>query len=148
NPPAFEKIPLNDQLSSNYSRGVGMSLSIPLWNGNQARSVVNRAKISYQNATLSEQLAKNNLNKVINQALYDLKAAQKRFESTQSAYNSSKEAFNVVEQRYTVGLVNTLDYYQTQVNLNKAAFDVIQAKYDLLFKTKVIDFYLSKPINF
>jgi len=93
-------------------------------------------------------LAKNNLNKVINQALYDLKAAQKRFESTQSAYNSSKEAFNVVEQRYTVGLVNTLDYYQTQVNLNKAAFDVIQAKYDLLFKTKVIDFYLGKPINF
>jgi outer membrane protein len=47
-----------------------------------------------------------------------------------------------------VGLVNTLDYYQTQVNLNKAAFDVIQAKYDLLFKTKVIDFYLGKPINF
>ena len=148
NPPAFEKIPLNDQLSSNYSRGVGMSLNIPLWNGNQARSVVNRAKISYQNANLSEQLAKNNLNKVINQALYDLKAAQKRFESTQSAYNSSKEAFNVVEQRYAVGLVNTLDYYQTQVNLNKAAFDVIQAKYDLLFKTKVIDFYLGKPINF
>jgi outer membrane protein len=147
-PPAFEKIPLNDQLSGNYSRGVGVSVSIPLWNGNQARSVVNRAKISYQNATLSEQLAKNNLNKVINQALYDLKAAQKRFESTQSAYNSSKEAFNVVEQRYTVGLVNTLDYYQTQVNLNKAAFDVIQAKYDLLFKTKVIDFYLGKPINF
>lgn len=148
NPPSFEKIPLNDQLSSNYSRGLGMSLSIPLWNGNQARSQVNRAKIAYQNATLSEQLAKNNLNKVVNQALYDLKAAQKRFESTQSAYNSSKEAFNVVEQRYQVGLVNTLDYYQTQVNLNKAAFDVIQAKYDLIFKTKVIDFYLGKPINF
>lgn len=148
NPVAFEKIPLNDQLSSNYSRGLGLGLSIPLWNGHQARSMVNKAKITYQNATLSEQLAKNNLNKVINQALYDLKAAQKRFESTQSAYNSSKEAFNVVEQRYNVGLVNSLDYYQTQVNLNRAAFDVIQAKYDLIFKTKVIDFYLGKPINF
>jgi len=144
----LEDIPLNDQLRDNYSRGVGLSLSIPLWNGYQARSVVNRAKINYQNASLSEQLAKNNLNKIINQAVYDLKAAEKRFASNQSAYASSQAAFETIEQRYQVGLVNSLDFYQAQVNLNKAQFDLIQSKYDLIFRIKVIDFYLGKPLNF
>lgn len=148
NPAEFEKIPFNDQITDNYNRGLGLSLSIPIWNGHQARSSVNRAKINYQNATLSEQLAKNNLNKVINQAVYDLKAAEKRYASNQSAYASSQAAFEVIEQRYNVGLVNALDFNQAQLNLNKAQFDLIQAKYDLIFRTKVIDFYLGKPINF
>ncbi len=144
----LEDIPLNDQLRDNYNRGVGLSLNIPLWNGYQARSVVNRAKINYQNASLSEQLAKNNLNKIINQAVYDLKAAEKRFASNQSAYASSQAAFETIEQRYQVGLVNSLDFNQAQVNLNKAQFDLIQSKYDLIFRIKVIDFYLGKPLNF
>ena len=144
----LEDIPLNDQLTDNYNRGVGINLNIPLWNGYQARSTVNRAKINYQNAMLSEQLAKNNLNKIINQAVYDLKAAEKRFASNQSAYASSQAAFETIEQRYQVGLVNSLDFYQAQVNLNKAQFDLIQSKYDLIFRAKVIDFYLGKPLNF
>lgn len=144
----LEEIPLNEQLTDNYNRGVGINLSIPLWNGYQARSVVNRAKLNYQNASLSEQLAKNNLNKIINQAVYDLKAAEKRFASNQSAYESSLAAFETIEQRYQVGLVNSLDFYQAQVNLNKAQFDLIQSKYDLIFRIKVIDFYLGKPLNF
>jgi outer membrane protein len=93
-------------------------------------------------------LAKNNLNKIINQAVYDLKAAEKRFASNQSAYASSQAAFETIEQRYQVGLVNSLDFNQAQVNLNKAQFDLIQSKYDLIFRIKVIDFYLGKPLNF
>lgn len=148
NPPAFEEMPLRDQIRNNYSRGFGFNLSIPLWNGYQTRSTVKRAKINFQNASLSEQLAKNNLNKVINQAVYDLKAADKRYVSNQSAYTASKTAFEAIEQRYQIGLVNSVDFYQAQLNLNKAEFDLIQAKYDLIFRIKVIDFYLGKPIIF
>ena len=104
--------------------------------------------INFQNAMVSEQLAKNNLNKVIYQAVYDLRAAEKRFYSAQTAYESSKEAFNVIEQRYAVGLVNSLDFNQAQTNLNKAQFDQIQARYDFIFRSKVIDFYLGNPITF
>ncbi|OYZ46918.1 MAG: hypothetical protein B7Y19_08295 [Sphingobacteriales bacterium 24-40-4] len=107
-----------------------------------------RANINFQNAMLSEQLTKNNLNKVINQAVYDLRAAEKRYYSAQTAYESSKEAFNVIQQRYAVGLVNSLDFNQAQTNLNKAQFDQIQARYDLIFRSKVIDYYLGNPITF
>jgi len=137
-----------EQVRENFNQFIGFGLSIPIFNGLAAKSNVRRANINFQNAMVSEQLAKNNLNKVINQAVYDLRAAEKRFYSAQTAYISSKEAFNVIEQRYAVGLVNSLDFNQAQTNLNRAQFDQIQARYDFIFRSKVIDFYLGNPITF
>ncbi|MGA9648049.1 MULTISPECIES: TolC family protein [Pedobacter] len=137
-----------DQIDQRLGQSIGMSLQIPIFNGFTARSSVRRAKITYQNTLTSEQLAKNNLNKVIFQATTDLKAAESRYGSTQNAFNAQKDAFYVVEQRYNVGLVNSLDYSTAQTNRNKAEIDFIQAKYDLLFRAKVIDYYLGKQITF
>ncbi len=137
-----------EQVRDNFNQFLGFGLTIPIFNGLLTKSNVRRANINFQNAMVSEQLAKNNLNKVINQAVYDLRAAEKRFYSAQTAYESSKEAFNVIEQRYAVGLVNSLDFNQAQTNLNKAQFDQIQARYDFIFRSKVIDFYLGNPITF
>jgi len=144
----FEKTPFRDQINENINQSFGFGLSIPLFNGYSARSSVRRAKINYQNAEINEQIEKNNLNKTVNQAVSDLRAAEKRYNSTTYAFQSSKDAFNVIEQRYNVGLVNSLDYNQAQTNLNKAQFDQIQAKYDLIFRSKVIDYYLGNPISF
>ncbi len=137
-----------EQTKDNFNQFIGFGLNIPIFNGLAAKSNVRRANINFQNAMLSEQLVKNNLNKVINQAVYDLRAADKRYYSAQTAYASSLEAFNVIQQRYAVGLVNSLDFNQAQTNLNKAQFDQIQARYDLIFRSKVIDYYLGNPITF
>lgn len=137
-----------EQVRDNFNQFLGFGLTIPIFNGLATRSNVRRANVNFQNALVSEQIAKNNLNKVINQAVYDLRAAEKRFYSAQTAYESSKEAFNVIEQRYAVGLVNSLDFNQAQTNLNRAQFDQIQARYDFIFRSKVIDFYLGNPITF
>lgn len=145
---SFRNATLGTQAKDNFNQFIGFGLSIPIFNGLAARSSVRRAKINFQNSVINEQLAKNNLNKVINQAVYDLRAAEKRYYSAQSAFQSSQEAFNVIEQRYTVGLVNSLDYNQAQTNLNKAQFDQIQSRYDFIFRSKVIDYYLGNPITF
>lgn len=148
NGPIYGSSDFGSQLSENFNQTVGFSLSIPIFNGSSSRIAVNRAKIRYQNALYAEELQKNNLNKVINQAVLDLKAAEKRYYSAKSAYESSKTAFYAIEQRYNVGLVNSLDYNQSQTELNQAEFDVIQAKYDLIFRSKLIDFYLGNPLTF
>ena len=137
-----------DQIKNNLGKGIGMSLSIPVFNGLQARSGVTRAKIDLMQTETQEQLAKNNLNKVIYQAVADLKAAEARYSSTNNAFNAQKDAFYVVEQRYNVGLANSLDYSTAETNRNKSELDFIQAKYDLIFRTKLIDYYLGKQIIF
>lgn len=136
------------QIKDNFNQYVGLNLSIPIFNGFLTRSNVRRAKINYQNTQVQEQLTKNNLSKVISQAVYDLKAAEGRYSSTQKAFLAQKDAFYVIEQRYNVGLVNSLDFSTAQTNRNKAEIDFIQAKYDLLFRAKVIDYYLGKQIVF
>jgi len=138
----------SDQLSNNFYQSIGLSVSIPIFNGLSAKSNVKRAKINYEDFKLQESLTKNTLNKVIAQAIADLRAADSRYSSTQNTFSAQKDAFNVIEQRYNVGLVNSLDYNTSRTNMNKAETDFIQAKYDLLFRSKVIDYYLGKQITF
>jgi len=140
--------PFNTQISNNFYQSIGFSLQIPIFNGLQASSNVKRARINYEDFRLQESLTKNTLNKVIAQAIADLRAADSRYSSTQNTFNAQKDAFNVIEQRYNVGLVNSLDYNTSRTNRNKAETDFIQAKYDLLFRSKVIDYYLGKQISF
>lgn len=137
-----------NQLKNNISKGISLSLSVPIFNGLQARFGVKRAQINLMQTETQEQLAKNNLNKVIYQAVADLKAAESRYQSTTNAFQAQKDAYYVIEQRYNVGLVNSLDYSTALTNKNKAEIDMIQAKYDLLFRSKVIDYYLGKQIIF
>lgn len=137
-----------DQLADNFGKFVSMSIQIPIFNGFTTRSTVRKAKITYMQRRTDEQIAKNNLIKVINQAVADLGAAKSRYTSTQNAFQAQKDAFYVIEQRYNVGLVNSLDFSTAQTNRNKAEIDFILAKYDLIFRAKVIDYYLGKQIAF
>lgn len=133
---------------NNFGQFLGFNLSIPIFNNYRSKSQFNIAKIRYENAKLSEQLVKNNLNKTIGQAVLDLKSAIKSYAATQSAFTSSRDAFNVIKQRYEVGLVNVIELNTSQTNYNRAEFDFIQAKYNVLFRSKVIDFYLGNPLTF
>jgi outer membrane protein len=132
---------------NNFGQFLGFNLAVPIFNNYRNRANYNISKIRFENAKLSEQLAKNNLNKIINQATQDLKSAVKSYSATKSAFDSSKEAFNVIQQRYDVGLVNVIELNTSQTNYNKAEFDFIQAKYNIIFRQKVIDFYLGNPLT-
>ncbi len=139
NPPSFY-----EQSKSNFNQTLVVGLTIPIFNGFSARSAIRSAKVKYEDAKVSEQLVKNNLNKIINQAILDAQAAEKKYSSSQVAYAASKDAFDATEKRHLVGLVNTLDYNKAQTDLNNAQFEVIKAEYDLMFRRKTIDFYLGK----
>jgi outer membrane protein len=132
---------------NNFGQFLGFNLSIPIFNNYRNRATYNISKIRYENTKISEQLAKNNLNKIINQAVQDLKSAVKSYSANKSAFESSKEAFYVIKQRYDVGFVNVIELNTSQTNYNKSEFDFIQAKYNIIFRVKVIDFYLGNPLT-
>lgn len=138
---------LGKQLSDNFNQSVGISLQIPIFNRFSARTSVRKAKISYDNAQVTSQLARNNLSKIIYQAVWDVQAADKKYQSTLQTYEANKDAFNVIQQRYNVGLVNSLDYNTSLTNLNTSQFNLIQAKYEVVFRSKIIDYYLGNPIK-
>ncbi|NCD71617.1 TolC family protein [Mucilaginibacter agri] len=139
--------PFASQFGDHYNGSVGLNLQIPIFNRFQSRTTVRKAKLSYQNAELATQLAKNTLTKTISQAVLDVQAADKKYQSALQTYQANKDAYNVTQQRYNVGLVNSLDYNTSLTNLNKSQFDMIAARYELIFRSKVIDYYLGNPIT-
>src|SRR5690606_34539081 len=114
NEPIYERVNFGEQLKENESPYIGLSLRIPIFNRFQTRTSVNKAKINYQYALTNEQLAKNNLNKIIAQAVLDLRAAKTRYYSTETAFTSAKDAFEVINQRYEVGLANSVELFTAQ----------------------------------
>ncbi|MFI5158170.1 MAG: TolC family protein [Sphingobacteriales bacterium] len=138
---------ITNQFSNNLNESFGVSLQIPIFNRFTAHTAVKKAKLNYEYAQLSTELAKNTLSKTITQAVLDVQAAEKQYISAQQTYYANKEAFNVVQQRYNVGLVNSLDYNTSLTNYNKAETDMIEAKYAVVFRSKVIDYYLGNPIK-
>ncbi len=143
----FGPYPFTNQFGNNFNQSVGVSLQIPIFNRYQARTNVRKAKLNYQNAELSSQLARNTLSKTIIQAILDLQAADKQYQSATQTFEANKDALNVTQQRYNVGLVNTLNYNTAITNYNKAQNDMIQARYTVIFRSKVIDYYLGNPIS-
>ncbi|MNE07777.1 outer membrane channel protein [compost metagenome] len=143
----FGTTPFKDQFKNNRGSMLSFTLQIPIFNGLQVRNSTSKAKISYQNAIATEELTKNTLNKTIAQAVADLRAAEKKNVSAQSSYESLKKAYEYSQKRFDVGLINSLDLNIAKTNYSKAESEALQAKYDMIFKSKVIDYYLGKPLT-
>jgi len=144
---SFSPKPWSDQFNDNLNETVGLNLSIPIFNGWTARSRVAQAKIGIENANLDLNLQKNNLYKTIQQAYNDAVAAFNKNGAAQKKVKATSESFKYAEQKYNVGLINSVEYNDAKKEYNNALSESIQAKYDYVFKTTVIDFYLGKPLT-
>jgi outer membrane protein len=145
--PTFGAYPFFNQLQDNASAGVGLGLSIPIFNGWQVSSNIANARIMQENARLELQSQKLALYSTIQQAYADALAALKKFTATKQALVSMEESFKYTETRFEVGLVNTVDYNTSKNQLILTQSDLLQAKYDFIFKTKILNFYKGEPIT-
>lgn len=140
--------PFDNQFSDNLSQSVSLNLTIPLFNGYTSRSSVERNKVSTIQANINLVDAENRLRQAIETAHNDATAAAKTFASSAKAVKAREEAFRMTKQRYDAGASNYVDYQVSENNLFQAKSDQVRAKYDLIFKKKVLDFYQGKPIDY
>ncbi|MES2808941.1 MAG: TolC family protein [Bacteroidota bacterium] len=147
NVPVYSPYSAFNQIADNLNQNIGLSVQIPIFNKFNTRSNVRRSELNFQTAQLNTQISKNNLSKTIIQAVLDLQAADKQYQSATQTFEANKDALNVTKQRYDVGLVNSLDYNTAVTNFNKSQTDMIQARYSVIFRSKIIDYYLGKTIS-
>lgn len=143
----FDVKPWSDQLEDNNNRSVGFYLNIPIFNGWQTRNAITRARIAMESAEHDLQLTKNNLRKVIEQSYADALAALKRYGSATKQVEAQSEAFKYAEQKFDVGLINSVEYNEIKKELTLAQSELLQAKYDYIFKTTILSFYMGNPLS-
>lgn len=139
--------PFWDQIKDNANTNVGLSISVPIFNGLQVKTSISNARISLENARYNLDLENNMLYKDIQQAYADALGAYKKYKATEKNVVALQKAFQYAEQRFTVGLVNSLDYTTAKTRLSKAQTDLLSAKYELVFKSKILDFYRGNPLS-
>jgi outer membrane protein len=136
-----------DQVDDNFYKYIGLSLNIPIFNGLVSHTNIKKARLSAEDTDLDLQLARLNLRKTIEQAYGDARAALNRHQASRKSVTALEEAFKYTDQKYNVGLLTSVDYNLAKNQLLEAQSNMLQAKYDYIFRLKVLDFYMGKPLG-
>jgi outer membrane protein len=139
--------PFKTQIKNNRNSGVGLSLNIPILNGWQVNKNISNSKLSVENSEFALDASKKQLYKNIQQAYTDAIAALKKLNVSIKAIASTEESFRYTESKFNLGMVTSVDYNAAKTQLLKAQADMAQAKYEFIFKTKVLDFYKGLPLT-
>jgi outer membrane protein len=145
--PEYKEYPFLDQLEDNANTGIMFNLSIPIFNGWQARQSISNAKVQVINARYNLQREENQLHKDIQNAHADASAAWTKYQAARKTVESMQESFKYTQKKFEVGLVNSVEFNTAKNNLIKAQSDLLQAKYEYIFKTRILDFYQGKSIK-
>lgn len=135
------------QLKTSKSPGAGITLNIPILNGWQVNKNISNSKYNVEINEYALEGTKKQLYKNIQQAYTDATASLKKLNVSIKAIASTEESFRYTEQKFNVGMVTPVDYNAAKTQLLKAQSDNAQAKYEFLFKTKVLDFYKGLPLK-
>lgn len=138
----------SEQLRDNIAKSASLQLQIPIFNGYQTRATVKRSYFNTQQAEINLTSAENTLRQSVETAYNDASASSKTYQSALKLVNARDEAFRMLKQRYDNGAANFVEYQTAENVLFQAKSDLVRAKYDFIFKKKVLDFYQGKPIEF
>jgi outer membrane protein len=140
-------IPFGDQLRQNERKTVGLTLTIPIFNRFEIRNSVRSARVAIVNRELMMENAKKTLYKEIQQAYFNAAAAQDQYIASGKAVEAGREAFSYAEERYSAGKSSVFEYGEARTKYAQSLSQQAQAKYNFIFRAKILDFYNGKPIT-
>ena len=146
-PNSMVEYTVGNQLMDNWNQFVGIGIQVPIFNGGQVHSAVQRAKIQEHNAYLDLRQSELNVRQTIERAYLDAVGALAVYEASKSAAEASKEALENARTNFELGTISAFDFSLSQNQYVAAESRAIQSKYDYLFKVKVLEFYLFNQIT-
>lgn len=143
----IETASFSSQWHQNFNKYLQFSLSIPLFNRFATRNRVKSARIQKNALQWRLEESKKTLYKEIQQAYYNALAAEAKYRSSQSASEASEASFKLMSEKYANGKATATEYNEVRTLWMKALSDHIQARYDYLFRSKILDFYKGEPLK-
>ncbi len=144
---ALEDNPYSNQIDENFGQNIGLSLSIPIYNNHRNLINMDRAELNMISNQYTAEINKQNLKNDIQTSLSNARAAKRSLAASERTVEASKAAFQNSEKQFQLGTINTFEYATAKNNLDQAEVDLIIAKYDYIFKLKVLDFYQGKKLE-
>lgn len=140
--------PFSDQLNQNFNQSVFFSMSIPLFNNFSVKSSIEQAEVNTLRAAYQLEQTRQSLTANIESAWADARAAQENTVAQEAALAAAERAFLNTEKRYEAGAATAIDYADARTLFDNARVNALRAKYDLAFKSRILEFYMGKAISF
>ena len=136
-----------DQFDDNKGYSFGLGLQIPIFNGFAISNGIKRAELNYERQMNQLDQEELNLEKTINTVYTDAQGAVKIYFAAQKSVAAQEESFRYAQEKYNVGVMNSFEYSQIKNRLVKAQSDLLRAKYDYIFKIKLLEFYYGVQVD-
>lgn len=140
-------LPFMEQLYRNDGVTYGLQLSVPILNGFATRNQVKRNEINVKRAEFQLEQAELDLEANVYQAYTDAQGAFEVYEASLVAAEAQEKAFEYATERYDVGLTNAFDFSQAKIRYENTQREALRAKYDYIFKLKVVELYFGIPVR-
>lgn len=134
-----QNLPFADQFKNNISTGVGLNLSIPIFNRFETKSQVTSAKLNVESSRLEIENVKKELRKNIQQAYYNALAAKNRWEASEKSVKANEESYRFANQKFEVGRGNQYEVNLAKNNLTQSISEQTQSKYEYVFRLKILE---------
>jgi outer membrane protein len=143
----YPKTKYFDQLDQNFGQGFGLSINVPIYQNGRTRLSVERARLGVLTAQMQQTQTRQTLKNDIQTAIANARAARQQLEASQRTFDATAIAFQNTEKRHALGAVNALDLTTAKNNRDIAENDLVVAKFDYIFKLKILDFYEGKELK-
>jgi len=143
----FATMSFQDQFTNNLNQSIFFSLSLPIFNGFGVETNIDRAQVDVLSAQLAKEQTSQNLTQTVEQSWADARAAQRTFEANDRALEAATLAMTNAEARFEAGAISALEYADARTRLDNARINALRTQYDFVFKTRILDFYLGRPLS-
>ena len=138
---------VGSQFGDNIGQSISINLNVPIFARYSNSANLQRAQISKQRSEITAMNTRNQLRQNIETSYNNAVASLKSYEATEKRVEALEESFRSTEQRYNAGGVDFVEYQVSSNNLFAARTDLVQSKYEYIFRVKILDFYLGNPIT-
>ena len=133
-----------NQMKTNTNMSAGLTVSVPIFDGWQTRSSVNRAKISQQQAQLDLLDQQKTLYQTIEDYWLDATTNQQKFRAAKITVESEQQSYDLLNEKFDLGLTNIIELLQGKDKLLSAQQNLLQSKYMTLLNMQLLRFYAAQ----
>jgi outer membrane protein len=145
--PDYAPVPFLDQIADNRRQSLFFTLNVPIFNNLSRKSDIARAEVDVRSAAIAREQVRTTLRNEVETAFADARAADATLTARTEAQLAADLAFAQAEKRFEAGALDAFAYADARTRRDAAAVDRLRAFYDAVFTSKILSFYLGRPLT-
>lgn len=137
----------SSQMRHGFNENIGLSLSVPIYDGNATRRSVAKAKLAALEYDLNKENLLDELSQTIESLYIEANNSKAKYASGIKQLEATQLTAQLVDRQFELGYVNPLDLLTAHNNLVNAKLELLQSKFMAILSNKTINYYATTEVS-